>query len=310
MKKSTITLICILVLSAISPVQAASYQQADGAGLTADRVVESLHDLTEANYSYCVRALKMNREFLGYIDREGYDLLERVIKLSAALTTAEGEKRERYKKLFELMYKIGAQPRNSCKDRVTPDDFKSSPELQIIVRRYEGELRERFPQALAAVKAKNIHVLEPVLNLYPELVQLYDLTEKKTLLHVAAEQFDAHDMDSVQMFAYLMRKGADVDMQDGKNCSVTQVMKKGHPASELFKTELAALRVRSMPPIDVSIDHAKKILVPLYEQIKPYQQYVAGVLACIGFLVWVMRPASTGKSHARAVPVGALERLV
>lgn len=291
-----------------------SFEDSD---LSEQRFINGLNDLTEDNYAYCAWAVKKNFRYYSLQDADGYYPLEILVYLGARLDKADLDKRERFKKLWEILLKCGADFVADSESRLNVDDLVEVPDLKAIGLTYET-LRKQLPLAFKAVRDKDIHALDELLKPtgntndipYSMLVEMYCPFEGKTLLHAAAEQFVANDAKSVQMFAHLIRKGADVDMPDAKGESVARIMNKGiHNASELYKNEKAGLQKKSLPSVRELTARAKKFLNPAYQKIRPYRMYLAGGIGLIGVLLYLMRSGSDKGLQAQPNNVAQLQQL-
>ena len=168
--------------------------------------IAGLLDLTEDNYSYCMRAVKRDIRYCTVQEDTTHCYpLEIIFKCYPKVAS---DMKERYKKLFEQLLKSGAVCEADLGNRVTEREQLVAQELGAIGVQFD-KIRAHFPNAFQAVQDKDIRALDALLKDHPLLVKMVDLGSKTTLLHVAAQQFSCQDAPSVQMFAYLMRKGAD-----------------------------------------------------------------------------------------------------
>lgn len=273
----------------------------DETELSNEKFLAYFNDLTDEHVAYCAWAMKQNIGYCSLLNTNGHDPLEAIIKLYVGLDNLKVREKDRLKSLFEQLFKCGAMFKGDVDNRLTKDDYINSSALMEIAKKYIDTLRPQFPLARGAILRKDIHALETIVKLYPEIVEMLDPVEEVTLLHVAAEQCDLQDADSVQIFAYLVRMGADVEMPDGSGNSVAMLMHKStHQASELFNTERAALLKRATPGLNLSqsFDQVKKIVTPAYEKVRPYSLYIAGGMCLLG-LVWYFTRSSPHEMHTQ-----------
>ncbi len=288
-------ILCLLLSSAMCRASekpaAQKYTFAD-TELNKDRFLAGLNDLTEDNYAYCMWAAKRELSYWSQANSAGYYPLEIIIKL---YSTVDSARKERYKNLCELLMRVGATLAADYKTslRVTDTDLANSAQLGVLWETYLP-LRDIFDTALKAVKDKKIHELDAVLKDNPLLVKIFDPTTQRTLLHEAATHFSSKDPASVQMFAHLMRKGADYEMPNGEGKSVAALMEDGtHEASVLFKNEKEALKKQGEPLI--SFQAAKKKVEPFFAQVAPYKYYLGFGMATVCAL-WYLITTSAHKN--------------
>jgi hypothetical protein len=268
----------------------------DHSDLKKENFLAYCEDLTEERLADCVRAMKRNFAYCSFRNEKGYDPLELIIKRYVNSSPLNKRERDFLEALFEELFKSGALFQNDVDSRLTTNDFLKSSPLMEIAKKYIEILRPQFNYARDAIVNKDIHALELIVKPYPKILEMRDPYEKVTLLHVAADKFDLEAPQSVQIFAYLIRMGADVDMSDNEGNSMAVLMHEStHKASELFKAERAALRKRAVTrlTLPLSVDQVKKIVVPVYEKVRPYSLYIAGGICLLG-IVWYV---SRSKSH-------------
>ncbi len=191
------------------------------------------------------------------------------------------------------------------------------------------ELLKVWVDAFKAVVESDIDAIDTLLTDHDYLLSVVDPGRRSTLLHEAAQRVQATYDDSVvktklakkansknavkkspeaveaeeaqrayaeatQMFAHLMRKGADCTLLDEKGDSVSTCMEDTtHPAAYLFKAEKEAREKPSLSEYgkkagDKIVDSATSI----FEKLKPHKYKIgAGLVA-----LWVVKRLFTGSS--------------
>lgn len=287
MNKRCAVLFSLLGISLLSASEAPLVYEFQDTDLEEDRFIQALGAMTEENAAYCVWALKRDLNFCTIKDARNCEPLEIVFQQYADLSDTQLDEKKRYQKVFEVLVKAGARPATDFQNRVT--DAQQLKAAELVTRGgILGNAWKLFPAAFQAIQARDIHALDTILQQHPDLVHMVDAASKKTLLHEAVEQFAVNDSASIQIFAHLIRKGADVDMPDSTGQSVALLMSTGqHPASDLFKRERASLKNQSLPSI--STDQIKKLAQPLVDKARPYGWHIAGFLGVVGVIVYLVR---------------------
>jgi len=262
--------------------------------LSEDRFINALREMTEQNYAYCLRAIQHDLQYSRLIvadnDESGRTInlgvidfcFRQYIRLTDEQLSAE---KKRYQEIISALLQAGARPGADFKAQVNKI-YELAANLQSLS--VWNEISDRhLTSAFQAMRDNDIHKLDALIKQNAYLVNMVGVQEQKTLLHEAAEKFDQDNPLSVQIFAYLIRKGADVTLPNADGQSIEKIMKAGHAASALFARERACLQLQPLP--EISIEQMLQKARPIYSALKPYDRYILTGLVCSCVLWYLTR---------------------
>ena len=222
--------------------------------------------------------------------------VEHVAGLYSAKTSKESDLVDLYQDLFLFFLNEGAEI-----------DFTAAPEsLDLSAEQVPQELRNEWRnfiwrKARKALVSGDGKELAAYLDKHPYLLSFPNTDTKTTLLDEAVSTLSEEKKEALGMFRLLLRKGADADVTNGDNVTVTALMSLDavplHSAATLFNYEATRTKPHEvkwgsvLPP-----EKIKGFFADMYGKALPYKEYIVGA----GGLIFMSYLMFGGSSLERA----------